>query len=107
MSHIFPFLLRIFHFIYSVILAVRDFWQSRKPLSPQPLTASRRRIPQHLAVVFTVASDVSTDVAQQIAEESVTNIVKWCRTIGVKKLTLYEQHGAHSGISLCRTLTKL
>jgi len=98
MFHIFPFLLRIFHFIYSVILAVRAFWQTRKTLSPQPLTANRRRIPQHLAVVFTVASDVSTDVAQKIAEESVSNIVGWCRTVGVKRLTVYEQHGALVGI---------
>ncbi len=86
--------LYILHSCYSVVLRVRSFinrWFSAKP---QPLLAPRRRIPNHLAILFATDSFADTNNKKIALTESVLRAVDWCRTIGVKKLTVYEEKGA-------------
>ncbi|CAA7265845.1 unnamed protein product [Cyclocybe aegerita] len=91
MQFLFAFILHVFHFAYSLVLKIRSFWNQCSPTQPQLLTAHRHRIPKHLAIVFVTDETVSAPTAQGILTESVLNTVKWCRTIGIKKLTVYEE----------------
>jgi len=103
MRALYTFLLYVFHFIYSVVLAVHSFWKRHSDAAPQPLRATRQRIPRHLAIVFAVDRTVLKARAQDVLVESVVDAVSWCRAIGVKKLTVYEENGASCLSSDCLT----
>ena len=94
MGLFFAVLLRALHFFYAATLAVKLFWKRQTGVSPQPLTASRRRLPKHLAIVFAVDPSLQEEVAQDVLTESVVDAVTWCQAIGVQKLTIYEERGA-------------
>ncbi|KAF8960976.1 hypothetical protein BDZ97DRAFT_1264615 [Flammula alnicola] len=91
MSIFFAFVLHIFHLVYAIILKVRSLRKQLFASPPQQLLAPRRRIPKHLAIVFAVDSSVPLETAVETLTESVLNAVEWCRTIGIKKLTVYEE----------------
>lgn len=95
----FALLLRVLHFIYAAVLAAKLFWKRHSSAVPQPLSASRRRIPKHLAIVFAVDPSLSEEVARGVLAESVVDAATWCRTIGIKKLTLYEERGAFRNLT--------
>jgi len=68
--------------------------------APQPLRASRRRLPKHLAVIFgDYYGDRSRSrMTSRTAElgdtiESVRRLVEWCRVIGIGVLSVYDQQG--------------
>ncbi|KDR84942.1 hypothetical protein GALMADRAFT_301911 [Galerina marginata CBS 339.88] len=92
MHVLFAFLLRVFHFIYSAIITARSFWKRYSAAAPQPLRAARQRVPKHLGIIFTVASSVSDEAAQSVLTESTVDAVSWCRTVGIQKLTVYEEN---------------
>ncbi|KAF8905538.1 hyphal tip protein [Gymnopilus junonius] len=87
----FELLLGVLHFIYAGALAAKLFWKRHSRPIPQPLTAFRRRIPKHLSIIFAVHPTLSEEVTQEVLTESVVDAVAWCRTIGIKKLTVYEE----------------
>lgn len=100
MRALYAFFLQTFHIVYAIILLIRSFWQRNSAPAPQPLRASRPRIPKHLAIVFNIDPVVSDAVAQEILTESVVDAVSWCRTVGIGKLTVYEESGMCSTV-LC------
>jgi hypothetical protein len=85
--------------------------------APQPLCASRRKLPKHLAVIF---GDYYGDRRRnqprmtlraaelEDAKESVRRLVGWCRVIGVGILSVYDQQGKPfirgSSVTLTRDL---
>ena len=73
---------------------VRLFWKQLSSPTPKPLQAPRRRIPKHLAMVFIIDPNIYEDTVQTVLIESALNLIEWCQTIGIPKLTLYEEHGA-------------
>jgi len=93
MRVLFALLLRAFHFIYAVILIVRSFWQ-RSSIPPRSLQSLRRRIPKHLAIVFVTSGITFSETAQDVLSMSILNAVEWCQSIGITKLTVYEERGA-------------
>lgn len=93
MSVIYAIILQFLHLIYAVVLKARSLKKRLFASPPQQLRAHRRRIPKHLAIIFTVDPSVPLESAQVALTESVLNAVEWCRTIGVKKLTVYEENG--------------
>jgi dehydrodolichyl diphosphate syntase complex subunit NUS1 len=93
MHVLFALLLRAFHFIYAITLNIRSFWQ-RSLFPPHSLQSPRRCIPKHLAIVFVTRGAFSSESAQDVLSMSVLNAVEWCRSIGIKKLTVYEESGA-------------
>jgi hypothetical protein len=93
MRILFAFLL-IIHFIYICSTKARLFWKQLFSNTPKPLQAPRRRIPKHLAVVFIIDPNIYADTVQTALIESALNIIDWCQTTGIPKLTLYEEHGA-------------
>ena len=96
MRILFAFLLYILHFVYILFTTARLFWRQLSSTTPKPLQAPRRRIPKHLAVVFTIDPNIYADNVQTTLIESALNIIEWCQTTGIPKLTLYEEHGAQS-----------
>ena len=94
MRILFSFLLHTIHFIYILFTKARLFWKQISSATPKPLQAPRRRIPKHLAVVFIFDPNIHADTVQTILIESALNIIEWCQTTGIPKLTLYEEHGA-------------
>ncbi|KAF5313078.1 hypothetical protein D9619_003537 [Psilocybe cf. subviscida] len=91
MRVLFAVALHVVHFFYAIFLRVHSYYTHRRAPLPQPLTAARHRIPKHLALVFVVDPTVTLREAQDALTESVLNAVEWCRTLGIQKLTVYEQ----------------
>ena len=96
MRILYAFLLCIIHFIYVLSTKARLFWKQLSSATPKPLQAPRTRIPKHLAVVFIIDPNIFSDTAQTALIENALNVIKWCQTTGISKLTLYEEHGAQS-----------
>lgn len=90
------------HFVYFICLIVKSRWRHLRRRVPLPLQASRSRLPRHLAILLTVdpaaASKLAADThARERLEEAITetveSAVKWCRTLGIPRLTVYDREG--------------
>ena len=93
MSVVYVLALHIFHLVYALYLRVDSLKKRYFASPPQQLTATRLRVPKHLAIVFALNPSIPAELSQEALTESVVNAVEWCRTIGIKKLTVYEEHG--------------
>lgn len=94
---------RAFLWLFHLFLNLYRFISSLRPRrAPQPLRASRRKLPKHLAVVFGdyygVHRSQMTSRAAEFEDtmESVRRLVEWCRVIGVGILSVYDQQGKAS-----------
>lgn len=96
-------LLSVIHFIYSRVLAFRLYRQQQQHHNPQHLLANRKRLPKHLAIAFVLNQGRHNEQTKHAVVESVSNLVEWCRAVGIQKLTLYEENGALH-VDLCRFL---
>lgn len=79
------------HFIYNLAGLLHSFWKRLTWVAPQPLKATRRRIPKHLAIL--VAAESSCPESEDAMTSCVVDVVKWCRTMGIERLTVYEERG--------------
>jgi len=95
MRVLFALLLHAFHFIYTIVIRVRCLCQSSST-PPQAILSLRRRIPNHLAIVFVINEATSLETVQDVLCTSVLNAVEWCQSVGIKKLTVYEERGVAS-----------
>jgi hypothetical protein len=100
MHVLFALLLHAFHFIYTIVVRVRCLWP-RSSTPPQAIQSPRHRIPKHLAIVFVINESISLETAQDVLCTSVMNAVEWCQSIGIKKLTVYDERGALSRKLYC------
>ena len=90
-----------FLWLFHLFLNVYRFLSCLRPRrAPQPLRASRRRLPKHLAVIFgdyygdrnrSRMTSRSSELSDMM--ESVRRLVEWCRVIGVGILSVYDQQG--------------
>ena len=94
MRILFVFLLHTIHFVYILFTKAHLFWKQLSLATPKPLQAPRRRIPKHLAVVFSIDPNIYTDTVQTTLTESALKVIEWCQITGIPKLTFYEEHGA-------------
>lgn len=106
MSILFTALLHILHFGYSVFLRIQYSWRQRSSLEPMPLQTARKRIPHHLALLFVVDPKSDTESTKSALIESILRVVEWSRTMGVKKLTVYEENGQYQSFVRVHLLTK-
>lgn len=86
------FLLYLIHRLYLLYLSLRAFQKRLTRTLPEPLDAPRRRIPKHLALCFSNVPQPSEDNEDNLVE-CVTNTADWCRTTGIRRLTVYDEHG--------------
>lgn len=87
--------LNIVHFFYAVYNAVCAFFQ-RFGSYPLPLSAPRQRIPSHLALLLTCDEDADDELAEEIFTHTVYNAVRWCRLVGIKRLSVYDTRGTYA-----------
>ncbi|KAL1739877.1 hypothetical protein HDZ31DRAFT_7443, partial [Schizophyllum fasciatum] len=94
--------LRLVHFVYFICLIVKSRWRHFRRRIPLPLQAPRTRLPKHLAIVLTVDSAASDTLRDDVRArerledaiiETVESTVKWCRMLGVPRLTIYDREG--------------
>ncbi|KAF9457056.1 hypothetical protein BDZ94DRAFT_1274119 [Collybia nuda] len=85
--------LRVVHFIYALVIFIYSCWKRLTWSHPLPLTATRRRIPKHLALLLVTGSGDEHEDTEHTIVRSVINAVAWCRFSGIQKLTVYEEHG--------------
>ncbi|KAK0208053.1 hypothetical protein DFS33DRAFT_1379621 [Desarmillaria ectypa] len=83
----------LIHSLYSITVFLSSCWQHFNFVSPLPLTATRRRIPKHLAVIFVPDLDIHSDITHACLLESVCRTIDWCRELGIEKVTLYDSEG--------------
>lgn len=98
-------ILRVLHFLYALVSLIHSFWKRQTQPHPQSLQTRRRKLPKNLAVIFVVDTNIPSDVVQKTIFESLLNLVEWCRTVGIPKLTIYEQHGSSQYVHLSRSVT--
>ncbi|KAF9651887.1 hypothetical protein BDM02DRAFT_3184135 [Thelephora ganbajun] len=96
MSFLLRSLLHTLHFFYRLFTLVA----SRKS-QPQPyeLSYPRKQTPRHLALLLVSDDDGSTseDAVLECFLESIRRTVEWCRTVGIRKLTVCDRNGLLSG----------
>lgn len=85
-------LLRLLHRLYFLIITLHSYWKRLFWKAPAPLDAPRRRVPRHLALLISGNNQSSDEVIENLIE-CVTRAVGWCRIVGVRKLTVYDEHG--------------
>lgn len=81
--------------ILHLILALKRFFSSLLPHPPpQPLRATRRKVPTHLAVTLSELRDPKKHPGDlRDALESVRRLADWCRAVGIQTLSLFDQEG--------------
>lgn len=92
-------LLRIVHVLQSLWVLFFSVLKRVKYTPPLPLTAARRLVPNHLAVLF-VRHDV-LDVSESRVVENVQLLIGWCRVVGIRKLSLYDSEGLFFSSNIC------
>ena len=92
MSFLLRTLLHILHFFYRIF----TFIASRKPQPlPHELAFPRKQTPHHLALLLVSDDDKSSsgDAVLECFLESIQRTVGWCKTVGIRKLTVYDRNG--------------
>jgi len=88
-------LLRLIHLLQSFVILVASFWKRVARQAPLALTARRRRIPQHLAILFTIDSYIEPEAEEDRLLETIGNVVGWCHSLGIQAVSFYERDGAY------------
>jgi dehydrodolichyl diphosphate syntase complex subunit NUS1 len=102
MHLLFALSLRVLHFIYALVIHVRSYWKRYTWSPPQPLSAARKRLPKHLAIILAADTQLAEEATEKLLSDSVVNAVGWCRASGIQKLTIYEENGMCQGF--CQVL---
>ena len=97
MHLLFALSLRVLHFIYALVAHVHSYWKRYTWSPPQPLSAARKRLPKHLAIILVPDTQLAEEATEKLLSDSVVNAVGWCRTSGIQKLTVYEENGMYQG----------
>ncbi|KAI0788477.1 hypothetical protein C8Q75DRAFT_807689 [Abortiporus biennis] len=95
MSWLTSIALYLIHLLYRWIDALSHLKQSIAS-SPLPLSAQRKQIPKHLALVLASDNSLSVDSFEQEVLENVEQVAHWCRETGIPKLTVYDRNGVLS-----------
>ena len=82
--------LRLIHFVYSLVLAI----SSLRDQNPHPLAFRRSKIPQNVALVLAYSEVFEDqDELKECLIQCVEKSVIWCRAIGIAKLIVYDRQG--------------
>ncbi|KIY64809.1 hypothetical protein CYLTODRAFT_424871 [Cylindrobasidium torrendii FP15055 ss-10] len=81
------------HGLYSVAYFAYSCWKRLVYAPPLSLTAPRRQLPKHLAILFIPDSGTHYDLTEKCLLESVYRVIDWSKEVGINTLTLYDEHG--------------
>jgi len=85
--------LRLLHILYASLVFLKARLQSRRYPPPQPVTAHRSKLPQHLAIVLVSNDTTHSKLTQELYLECLDRVVAWCRASGIEQLTAYDAEG--------------
>jgi dehydrodolichyl diphosphate syntase complex subunit NUS1 len=87
--------LRVVHFFYSLFLAILSIRSRYSRPTPTPLTATRSKIPSHLALVLVSQEpDLCISDAQESFLRCTEKAIACCRAAGVQRLSVYDRQGS-------------
>lgn len=99
MHLLFRFALWLFHFLYSVYLALSSIRSRYFRFTPRSLNATRSKTPSHLALVLASQDpELCVSEAREAFLACTERAVAYCRTAGIRCLSVYDRQG------LCRSL---
>ncbi|KAI0307996.1 hypothetical protein B0F90DRAFT_1679165 [Multifurca ochricompacta] len=82
------------HFFYSVFLALSSIRSRYFRTAPRLLTATRSKIPSHLALILaSQESDLRTSQAQEALLRCTEKAIACCRAVGIRCLSVYDRQG--------------
>lgn len=94
--------LRLLHICYSLLLRISLRWKYLTWRPPQSLTATRQRLPNHLAIILATDSDLNLETTELALLESVERAIGWCHVVGIEKLTVYDSQGEQHRLCLAQ-----
>lgn len=100
MPRLAAFFLYLIHAAYTLVglaSSLREHLSFARRREPQKLTAQRKQLPGHIALLLTYHDDTEVAETEQFGQQliaNVENVVAWCRATGIQRLTLYDRKGA-------------
>ena len=86
--------LRVVHFFYSLFLVILSIRSRYFCPTPRPLTATRSKIPSHLALVLVSQEpDLCISDAQEVFLRCTEKAIACCRAAGIQRLSVYDRQG--------------
>jgi len=87
--------LRVVHFFYSLFLAILSIRSRYFRPTPRPLTATRSKIPSHLALVLVSQEpDSCISDAQEAFLRCTEKAIACCRAAGIQRLSVHDRQGS-------------
>lgn len=97
MSWLASCVLYLFHVVYYLINVVSSYRASlTRP--PNPLSAKRKQVPTHLALLLTTDKNIPVEEYEEELLENAHQAVSWCRAVGIQRLTVYDREGQFAAI---------
>ena len=93
MSWLTALALTVLHAVYHLILVFKSL-VSRTRKAPLPLTATRAKLPFHLALALVADPHKDEETNERYMLYSVDRIADWCQAVGIRRLTVYDREGA-------------
>ncbi|KAF8523075.1 hypothetical protein BU17DRAFT_44219 [Hysterangium stoloniferum] len=88
-------ILIIIHTVYGLKNLIFSFIPRR---APRPLLVRRQKSPGHVALILVPdAENHDTRDEEAVLEECVERAVKWCKAVGIQRLSVYERDGESYG----------
>lgn len=99
MQYVAQLVLLFIHAIYGLKNLLFSFIPSR---NPKPLLARRKKVPGHIAFIL-VPNAVNSETGQEeaVMEQCIESAIKWCKTLGISHLSIYERDGRLLTLSRC------
>ncbi|KZT30530.1 hypothetical protein NEOLEDRAFT_1144159 [Neolentinus lepideus HHB14362 ss-1] len=91
MSWLASLVLWVVHLVYSLVTSVHALRISFAKSIPEPLSAHRRRVPEHLALLLVVDDEAVNTKSIACCLKSVRNAAAWAKAAGVRRLTVYDR----------------
>lgn len=91
MSWLASALLSLIHALYRLVLVFQSVF--RPATEPQPITAERSKLPQHLALALVPNPEADDETNEQYLLNSVERAAGWCQLAGIRRLSVYDREG--------------
>ncbi|KZT02646.1 uncharacterized protein LAESUDRAFT_661349 [Laetiporus sulphureus 93-53] len=98
MSWLASVVLAILHSVYWLVIRLQSLLTIKN--DPEFLTAERKKVPKHLALLLVTDDAVDAEEAESLLAESVERAAAWCRKVGIARLTVYDREGILEKASL-------
>lgn len=85
----------VVHFFYSLFLAILSIRSRYFRATPRPLTATRSKLPSHLALVLVSQEpDLCISDAEEAILRCTEKAIACCRVAGIRRLSVYDRQGS-------------